>query len=52
MPPQKTRLGGEIYIHGGGTSNDWTEGCVALENDEMSVLFEAIPIGTPVKILK
>lgn len=52
MPPQKTRLGGEIYIHGGGTARDWTDGCVALENDEMGDLFEAVPIGTPVKILK
>lgn len=50
MPPQKTRLGGEIYIHGGGTANDWTEGCVALGNEEMTELFEAIPVGTLVKI--
>ena len=50
MPPQKTRLGGEIYIHGGGTSNDWTEGCVALGNDEMTELFEAVPVGTQVRI--
>lgn len=50
MPPQKTKLGGEIYIHGGGTSNDWTDGCVALKNEEMQELFDAIPIGTSVKI--
>ncbi|MCC7307093.1 MAG: L,D-transpeptidase [Acidobacteria bacterium] len=52
MPPQKTRLGGEIYIHGGGISRNWTTGCIALENDEMSALFEAIPVGTRVTILK
>ena len=23
MPPQKTRLGGEIYIHAAGTESDW-----------------------------
>lgn len=51
MPPQKTKLGGEIYIHGGGTSSDWTEGCVALNNKEMSELFDAIPIGTRVTIV-
>src|SRR5215218_2965564 len=34
MPPQKTPLGGEIYIHGGGTERDWTEGCVAMKNEE------------------
>jgi murein L,D-transpeptidase YafK len=50
MPPQKTRLGGEIYIHGGGTASDWTDGCIALENSEMTDLFAAIPIGTPVTI--
>ncbi len=52
MPPQKTGLGGEIYIHGGGTANDWTDGCIALNNDEMTELFEAVPVGTRVKIVK
>ena len=50
-PLQKTRLGGEIYIHGGGTASDWTEGCVALDDEEMTELFEAVPIGTRVTIL-
>ena len=52
MPPQKTKLGGEIYIHGGGTARDWTDGCVALDNGEMTELFAAIPVGTKVTILK
>jgi len=52
MPPQKTRLGGEIYIHGGGTARDWTDGCVALNDDEMTELFAAIPVGTKVTILE
>lgn len=51
MPLQKTRLGGEIYIHGGCTSSDWTEGCVALDNDQMTELFDAIPVGAKVIIL-
>ena len=51
MPPQKTALGGEIYIHGGGTETDWTEGCIALENKQIKEIFEAIPVGTKVKIL-
>lgn len=51
MPPQKTKLGGEIYIHGGGIASDWTEGCVALGNEEMTELFEAVPVGTRVTIL-
>ncbi len=51
MPPQKTALGGEIYIHGGGIESDWTEGCVALPNEEMKEIFDAIPVGAKVKIL-
>ncbi len=51
MPLQKTALGGEIYIHGGGTESDWTDGCVALQNEEMKEIFDAIPVGTEVKIL-
>lgn len=50
MPLQNTKLGGEIYIHGNGSKEDWTLGCVALEDAEMKELFEAIPIGTNVKI--
>ena len=50
MPLQKTKLGGEIYIHGGGTESDWTDGCVALKDEEITELFEAIPVGTEVEI--
>ena len=51
MPLQKTALGGEIYIHGGGAAeNDWTEGCVALRNEQMKEIFDVIPIGAEVKI--
>ena len=51
MPPQKTALGGEIYIHGGGAAeSDWTDGCLALQNEEMKEIFDAIPVGTDVKI--
>lgn len=50
MPPQKTALGGEIYIHGGGTDSDWTDGCVALENGHIKEIFDAVPVGTRVTI--
>lgn len=50
MPLQKTKLGGEIYIHGGGTRSDWTEGCIALVNEEITELFNATPLGTEVEI--
>ena len=49
-PPQYTKLGGLIYIHGNGASRDWTLGCVALENEDMKELFDAVQVGTPVKI--
>lgn len=50
IPPQKTKLGGEIYIHGFGNLTDWTAGCVAMTNSEMKELYDIIPIGTSVKI--
>jgi murein L,D-transpeptidase YafK len=51
-PPWNTALGGEIFIHGGGTARDWTFGCVALENSEIKELFDALPKGTPVRIVQ
>jgi len=50
MPPQKTKLGGEIYIHGGGTDGDWTQGCVALADDDIKELFDIISVGALVEI--
>ncbi|MGH9769848.1 MAG: L,D-transpeptidase family protein [Blastocatellia bacterium] len=56
-PPQNTKLGGDIFIHGGGAGKlfgsvrDWTLGCVALENDEVKEIFDLIPLKTPVKIV-
>jgi len=49
-PPQNTALGGDIYIHGNGASSDWTWGCVALENEDIKELFDAVPVGTAVTI--
>ena len=49
-PPQNTALGGDIYIHGNGASSDWTWGCIALENENVRELFNAVPVGTPVTI--
>lgn len=50
IPPWNTPLGGTIFIHGGGTGEDWTWGCVALDNKDMRELFAVIPVGTPVII--
>lgn len=49
-PPQNTRLGGDIFIHGGGVGNDWTHGCVALTNEDIKELFDLLPVKTPVRI--
>ncbi len=38
-PPWGSPLGGEIYIHEGGTASDWTAGCIALDAVDMNVLF-------------
>ncbi len=51
-PPQKTPLGGEIYIHGGGSGRDeGTQGCIGLEDGDIEWLFERVEVGTPVRIL-
>ena len=50
MPPQRTQLGGEIYIHGHGAKSDWTWGCVALENEDIAELYRVVEVGTPVII--
>lgn len=50
--PRRASLGGLIEIHGhGGQGRDWTDGCVALSNADMDVLFDAVPEGTPVTIV-
>ena len=49
-PLQNTKLGGDIFIHGGGNTSDWTLGCVALENKDIKELFDLLPVKTPIKI--
>jgi L,D-peptidoglycan transpeptidase YkuD (ErfK/YbiS/YcfS/YnhG family) len=46
------RIGGAVEIHGGGgRSSDWTDGCVALVNDDMQALYRMASVGTPVTIV-
>lgn len=52
VPPQRTALGGELFIHGGGGHRDWTRGCVAVGDDEIEELFAAVPDGAPVTITR
>jgi len=52
--------GGDIMIHGlpkdfseagkAHQQNDWTNGCVALSNQEIEEIWRAVPDGTPVQI--
>ncbi len=50
-PPWGSFLGGEICIHGGGAASDWTEGCIALEDGDIALLFPGVPMHCPVEIL-
>lgn len=60
VPPQNTALGGYIGIHGIGEVNDekldihadenWTDGCIALTNEEVTELRQFVTIGTRVDI--
>lgn len=50
--PESAKIGGLIEIHGnGGKGIDWTEGCVALTDKEMDVVFKISKVGTPVTIV-
>lgn len=50
--------GGMIMIHGqpngwtdGRVPGDWTDGCIAVSNDEIEALWDSVPDGTPIQIL-
>ena len=49
-PPWNTPIGGEIFIHGRGSSADWTLGCVAVDDPHIEELFAAVPVGAKVTI--
>lgn len=49
--------GGDIFIHGqpnalanGRMRGDWTDGCIALTNEEIEELWAIVPDGTPIEI--
>jgi lipoprotein-anchoring transpeptidase ErfK/SrfK len=54
-----TKAGGNVMIHGlpNGVSNkyrmerDWTNGCIAVSNEEMEEIWNLVPDGTPIEIL-
>ena len=50
--PADAKIGGLIEIHGnGGKGIDWTEGCVALTDREMDLVYKIVRVGTPVTIV-
>jgi len=52
IPPQNTSLGRDLCIHGGGIGSNWTQGCVALTNEDMAELYEFVPLQADVEIRK
>jgi murein L,D-transpeptidase YafK len=57
VPPQNTRLGGQIGIHGLGRADprihrelNWTKGCIALTNAQMSRFMRLVEKGALVNI--
>lgn len=60
IPPQNTALGGAIGIHGIGAfspqkfdihqNTNWTEGCIALTNEQIDTLRKYVGVGTKVVI--
>ncbi len=50
--PYNARIGGLIEIHGnGGKGADWTDGCVALTDRDMDIVYKLARVGTPVTIV-
>ncbi len=57
VPSQRTPLGGQIGIHGIGSGDrqvhqdfNWTNGCIAITNEEIDELLQWVKVGTPVEI--
>jgi len=48
--PLEAVIGGLIEIHGGGKES-LTDGCIAVEDEVMDVLFRLVEVGTPVTIV-
>jgi murein L,D-transpeptidase YafK len=49
-PPWNTKLGGEVFVHGNGSSPDWTWGCIALDDSAIEELYRLVPVKTPITI--
>ncbi len=57
VPPQNTKIGGQLGIHGLGEADvaihklmNWTQGCIAINNEQLKQLAPWIGKGTRVKV--
>lgn len=50
-PPSDTGLGGLILLHGGGSSSDWTLGCVGFEDADIDALRALLPADLRTDVL-
>lgn len=50
-------VGGNVGIHGSdrpaeqAAGTDWTKGCIALSNEDVEFVYDAVAVGTPVVVL-
>jgi murein L,D-transpeptidase YafK len=61
QPPWDTELGGAVGIHGmmlddtgslqALSRQNWTDGCIALNNSDVDEIYSVVSLGTPVTIL-
>ncbi len=61
QPPWDTELGGAVGIHGRMLDDtvtpqalfrqNWTDGCIALDNSDIDEIYSVVSLGTPVTIL-
>lgn len=51
VPTFRTGLGGDILLHGGGSYQDWTWGCVGFENADIDEMRSLLPEDMRVDIL-
>jgi murein L,D-transpeptidase YafK len=57
---QRVSPGGDIMVHGQPNGwgayaaitqqTNWTLGCIALSNEDMDIVWDSVPVGTPIQI--
>ena len=44
LPPERAKFGKDHYLW------DWTNGCIAVSNEEMDEIWDMVDVGTPISI--